>query len=79
MPEETEKPTVTLSEEESRMTQRLLRASRRDVEQVVIDAEGNQVSIKLFALAKIHLDLDKALEMDDDAWKTFFFEHPPLI
>ena len=79
MAEETEKPTVSLSEEESMMTQRLLRASRRDVEKVDIDAEGNQVSIKLFALAKIHLDLDRALEMDDDAWKPFFFDHPPMI
>jgi len=76
--DETENPTVSLSEKESRMLQRLMRSSRRDVERVDIEEHG-LVTIKMFALNEAQVPYEKALAMSDDDWVRFFIDHPPLI
>jgi len=72
-----ENPTVSLSEEESTVFQRMLRASRRDVENVEFGDGG--VHIKIFAYPLITVDYTEALEMDDAAWGRLFAKYPPLI
>lgn len=74
-------PVCSLSEDESRMIQGMLRASRRDIERVEIktDTEPNTVEIKMFALPLKKLNYKDALAMDDAGWKQFFADHPPLL
>ena len=81
MAEETEKPKLSLSEEESKMVQRILRASRRDIETIEITTKVELpiVRIKMFALRPAEIEYKTALERDDDGWREFFAKHPPMI
>ncbi len=74
-----EEPVVSLSDDESRMVQRMLRASRRDVEQFAISTDLADVEIKMFALTMKKIPYKDALAMDDAAWKNFFADNPPLL
>jgi hypothetical protein len=75
---EDEKPTVSLSEEETRIFQRLLRSSRRDVEFVEFDDDQVRVKLRLTA-REIHVDLEKAREMTDEDWRALYTQYPPII
>jgi hypothetical protein len=79
--EETEKPTLLLSEEESTMTQRILRSSRRDISRIDIKTKAKLpvVVITMFGLRPAEVEYKSALKRDDDEWKEFFAKHPPLI
>lgn len=80
---EDEKPTMSLSEEETKIFQRLLRSSRRDVEFVEFDdnpRKSRQVRVKLRLTAReIHVDLEKAREMTDEDWRALYTQYPPTI
>lgn len=78
---EVKEPVVSLSEEESRMLQRILRASRRDLRKIEIKTEVKLpiVVITMFGLRPAEVEYKSALERDDDEWKEFFAKHPPLI
>jgi len=73
-------PELLLTDRESAMFQRILRASRRDVEKIDIEEEKNLVTIRCKLMIDVlTVDLDKALVMTDDAWAAFFAKHKPLI
>ncbi len=80
-PPEEQEPVVSLSEEESTLVQRIVRASRRDIEQLEIKAhqEPPTIELKMFALPLEKIDYADALLMDDAAWKQFFLDHPSMI
>jgi hypothetical protein len=79
--DESEKKTVTLSEEESTMLKYILRSSRRDIQRINIVNKGEKpiVAIEMFALKKVELPYQEAIGMGDDEWQAFFAKHPPLI
>jgi hypothetical protein len=63
------------------MVQRILRASRRDIENIEIKAEAKLpvVVIKMFALRPAKVEYESALKRNDDEWRDFFAKHPPMI
>jgi hypothetical protein len=76
--DEAEKPKVSLSEEESKAFQRILRNSRKDVESVEFDAEG-KVTIKCKLTPILYVDYDEALRWTDQEWTAFWTRNRPLI